>query len=267
MNLHELTVDQWLSWERDGFLVIDNFLSEEEIRNCNKALDRSFETFKNEGRSNSAYAQMNNVEQVSGIIEYDDQFLELMEHPRMMRIIRDVLGDKFVMVDNDGLIKKPKQVSHTSWHRDTTHYLMDGGKRFPFMVKAFYFLADVPFDGGCLSFLPGSKYLSDDVLPKVEKPEDMPGHVRMNVKAGTAVLFDGYTYHSALNNTSDEHRRSIIYNYGHMFLRTWPSYEPSLKLQEKAVTPLRKMLFGMLPWVKDPKAFNEEAQNAGSTNT
>ncbi|UVI28345.1 phytanoyl-CoA dioxygenase family protein [Paenibacillus spongiae] len=257
MKLHALTDEQYLSWERDGFLVMENFLTAEEIKKYDDGLDSVVKLWKERGSYNSEHAQLANVDQVSAIIEYDDLFVELMEHPRMMKTLRDLLGDAFVMIDNDGLLKYPQQKAHTSWHRDTGNDLYVNGTRIPFMVKVFYFLADVPYDGGCLSFLPGSHKMRNDQLPKVGEPEDMPGHVRMNVKAGTAVAFHGSTYHSALNNFSSRTRRSVIYNYAPMFLRTWPGYEPSEALQAKASTRMRQMLLGMLPWMSDPKAFEE----------
>ncbi|GGD57923.1 phytanoyl-CoA dioxygenase family protein [Paenibacillus nasutitermitis] len=259
MKLHGLTSEQHATWERDGFLVLEDFLNPEETSYYNERLDLAFENWQIRGGVNPATGQLNHVQQVCGIIEYEDAFVELMEHERMMSIMRDLIGDSFVMIDNDGLIKPPQKESHTGWHRDTGNLLYINEKKTPFMAKVFYFLSDVKPEGGCLAFLPGSIHMTNEELPKVSKQEEMPGHVRMSVKAGTAVIFNGYTYHSALNNFTNETRRSIIYNYAHSFLRTWPGYEPSEALMSKADTNLRKMLFGMLPWTADPEAFKEAA--------
>jgi phytanoyl-CoA hydroxylase len=253
-----LTVEQKLLWERDGYLAIEQFLSDQEVEYYNERLDEAFIEWRRRGGVNPSLGQLKHVEQVCSIIEYDDAFLELMEHPRMMGIMREILGDSFVMIDNDGLLKPPQKESHTGWHRDTSNLLFMNEKRIPFMTKIFYFLSDVPYEGGCLAFLPGSVHMRNELLPKVEKQEEMPGHVRMNVPRGTAVIFNGYTYHSALNNYSDVVRRSIIYNYAPSFLRTWPGYEPSEALKAKAATNLRKMLLGITPWVADPMAFEDE---------
>jgi phytanoyl-CoA hydroxylase len=257
MKLHGLSVEQQLTWHRDGYLILEDFLTRDEVSLYNQRLDQSFEAFAAKGAVNPASGQLSNVQQICGIIEYDDSFVELMEYAKMMPFLRDMMGDSFVMIDNDGLIKPPQKESHTNWHRDTGNTLYTNEKKVPFMVKVFYFLSDVQYDGGCLAFLPGSVHMPNEMLPKVTKQEDMPGHVRMNVKAGTAVIFNGATYHSALNNFTDNTRRSIIYNYANSFLRTWPGYEPSEELKAKAETNLRKMLFGMLPWTSDPKAFEE----------
>ncbi len=102
--------------------------------------------------------------------------------------------------------------------------------------------------------------MPDDQLPKVEKQEDMPGHVRMSVKKGTAVIFNGYTYHSALNNYTNDIRRSLIYNYAPNFVRTWPGYEPTPELCSRDASKIRRMLLGVTPWVSDPQAFETVAR-------
>ncbi|SDX46499.1 phytanoyl-CoA dioxygenase family protein [Paenibacillus sp. CF384] len=251
MHLHELTMEQYLSWERDGYLAIEDFLSEEELLAYNTAMDATLAAWKAKG-----HIMPSNIDKVSSVIEHGEIYLALMEHPRMMGIMRDVIGDAFTMIDNELFIKHPGQVTHANWHRDTATTMLIGGKRVPFMVKVFYFTADVPYDGGCLSFLPGSRHMHDDVLPSDEAGGQMPGHVRMNVKAGTAVLFDGATYHAAMDNTSNQQRRSLIYNYGPLFLKQWPGYEPSAALLgNKENTPLRNMLLGASPWPRDPRVF------------
>lgn len=242
-----------MSWERDGYLVLEDFLSAEEVDLYNRKMDDAFAEWG--ANRNHELAQLKHVEQIAGIIERDDAFLELMEHPRMMAILRELLGNAFVMIDNDALIKPPRKEAHTGWHRDTGTKVIIDEKPIPFMVKVFYFLSDVGYDGGCLAFLPGSVHMTNAKLPKVGKQEEMPGHVRMNVRKGTAVVFHGSTYHSALNNYTDEDRRSLIYNYAPPFLRTWPGYEPSAALTAKARTKLRRMLLGLSPWVADPRAF------------
>ncbi|MCQ6563237.1 phytanoyl-CoA dioxygenase family protein [Paenibacillus mendelii] len=258
MKLHGLTIEQKMVWERDGFLVLDGFLSDNEIKFHNEQMDEAFRKLDESGKVNPETGQLSNVQQVCGVIEYGESFVKLMENHRMMQILRDLMGDSFVMIDNEALIKPPQKESHTNWHRDTNTLLHVNEKAVPLMVKVFYFLSDVHYDGGCLAFLPGSVHMANEKLPKCEKQEEMPGHVRMNVKAGTAVIFHGYTYHSALNNFTDHTRRSLIYNYGNPMLRAWPGYEPSEELKVTAHTPLRKMLLGMKPWFADAGAFKEE---------
>ena len=70
----------------------------------------------------------------------------------------------------------------------------------------------------------------------------------MTGKAGTAYLFNGRTYHAAVNNNSDTPRRVLIYNYGHFWMKMWQGYEPSKRLVDAAIAsgdPVRKQLLGI----------------------
>jgi ectoine hydroxylase-related dioxygenase (phytanoyl-CoA dioxygenase family) len=64
----------------------------------------------------------------------------------------------------------------------------------------------------------------------------------MEYPAGTAYLFNGRTYHAALNNLTDQTRRVLIFNYGHFWMKPWQGYEPSAALQARATTPIRRQL-------------------------
>ncbi|HZO90893.1 MAG TPA: phytanoyl-CoA dioxygenase family protein [Chthonomonadaceae bacterium] len=123
------------------------------------------------------------------------------------------------MIDNDYYISPPQTSSHALWHHDVGQ----AGVYHPrstLMVKVFYLLSDVPPDGGGTALLPGShRYPLDFRYPRVENPDEMPGHVRMSHPAGTAYLFNRRIYHAALNNRTNETRRVLIYNYGHFWMK------------------------------------------------
>ena len=99
--------------------------------------------------------------------------------------------------------------------------------------------------------IPGSHRLPMDfTYPGVSDPKNMPGAVQMRGAAGTAYLFNGRVYHAAVNNDSDRPRKVLIYNYGHHWMKIWPGYEPSQKLQDWATQtgdPVKMQLLGMGP--------------------
>jgi ectoine hydroxylase-related dioxygenase (phytanoyl-CoA dioxygenase family) len=157
--------------------------------------------------------------------------------------VRELLGDDIAMVDNDGHVKPANSVSHIAWHHDVAQR----GVYHPMstlMVKVFYLLTDIDPDGGVTAFLPGShRYPDGYPFPQVANPEEMPGHVRMAHKAGTAYLFNGRVYHAAFNNYTSRDRKAIIMNYGHFWMKPWAGYEPSEELKAGASTPeLRQLL-------------------------
>jgi ectoine hydroxylase-related dioxygenase (phytanoyl-CoA dioxygenase family) len=164
-------------------------------------------------------------------------------------LVRAILGDDAQMIDNDYFITPPRTPrTHAGWHHDVGM----GGIYHPrsiVMVKVFYLLSDVTADSGGTAMVPGShRFPSDFRFPSVEDPKAMPGAVQMTGPAGTAYLFNGRTYHAAVNNNSDTARRVLIYNYGHFWMKMWQGYEPSKRLVDAAIAsgdPVRKQLLGI----------------------
>lgn len=259
MNLHGLTMDQKIDWERDGYIVLEDFLSEQEVEKYNAALDRALDAWKAKGSTNPEVASLQNIGQIHNLIEWDEEFYKLMSYPKTMQIMRDLFGDQFILFDNDGLIKPPNTETHTKkWHRDAHITITNFEKKYPFMAKIFYYFSDVPEDGGCLSLLPGSVHLRNDQLPEVEDIETLPGMVKMNVKKGTAIIFNSSTLHVALDNKSkDATRRNAYFSYAPAFIKPFPTYEASEASKAKAKEPVEEMLLGMHSWISGPNVFKD----------
>lgn len=243
MPRQALTEEQRLFFETNGYLVIPNALSPEELQRVREAADRAEALWRAD--PSRPGLRRDNLQQVQAPIEYDDVLLELMTHPGIFPIVREILGNTIQMIDNDYFISPPHTGSHAAWHHDVG---MHGvyHPRSTLMVKVFYLLSDVPEGGGGTALIPGShRFPMDYPLPQVEDPDAMPGKVEMAYPAGTAYLFHCRIYHAALNNRTDQTRRVLIYNYGHNWMRIWPGYEPSERLRAKANTPLLRQLLGL----------------------
>ncbi|MGI8907061.1 MAG: phytanoyl-CoA dioxygenase family protein [Candidatus Sumerlaeaceae bacterium] len=236
-----LSWEQKIAYDTNGYLVFENFLSANELSELSAAFDCAYKRW--EADTSLPGTRKPNERQILGIIEYNDIFLHLLAHSRMFPIVRELVGDDISMVDNDGHVKPGDSVSHISWHHDVAQR----GVYHPMstlMVKVFYLLTDTEPNGGVTAFMPGShRYPDGYPFPQVENPEEMPGHVRMSHKAGTAYLFNGRVYHAAFNNYTANDRKAIIMNYGHFWMKPWAGYEPSEALKTKAHTPeLRQLL-------------------------
>lgn len=238
-----MTPEQRLHFETNGYLVFPNLLNGQELEHLQSAANRAEEVWRAD--SSRLGVRKPNLQQVQAPIEYDDALLNLMVHPTIFPIIREILGEDIQMIDNDYFISPPHTQSHALWHHDVG---MPGvyHPRSTVMVKAFYLLSDVPKGGGGTAVLPGShRFPMDFPLPQVDNPDTMPGHVRMEYPAGTCYLFHCRIYHAALNNSTDKTRRVLIYNYGHSWMKFWQGYEPSDALKAKAKTRVMRQLLGM----------------------
>ncbi len=238
-----MTDEQRLFYEANGYLVIPHALPPDALADVRAAADRAESLWRADPTRLGIRGP--NLEQVQAPIEYEETLLNLLAHPVLFPIVRELLGEDVSMIDNDFFITPPNRPSHAHWHHDVG---LAGvyHPRSTLMVKVFYLLTDVPKGGGGTALIPGShRFPTDFALPHVENADVMPGHVRMEYPAGTAYLFNGRIYHAALNNITSETRRVLIYNYGHFWMKIWQGYEPSEALKSRAKTRVMKQLLGM----------------------
>lgn len=243
MSVKAMSDEQRLFFEANGYLVLPNALSSERLAQVRAAADRAEAVWRADPTRLGVRGP--NLEQVQAPIEYDPVLCDLLVHPEIFPIVRELLGDDVSMIDNDLFITPPHRPTHAGWHHDVGL----GGVYHPrstLMVKVFYLLTDVPEGGGGTALIPGShRFPNDFELPKVDSPDRMPGYVQMAHPAGTAFLFNGRVYHAALNNTSNVTRRVLIYNYGHFWMKVWGGYEPSEGLKARAKTRVMRQLLGI----------------------
>ncbi|RYG42703.1 hypothetical protein EON79_18365 [bacterium] len=242
-----MTDGQRISFESNGFLVIPDALSPEELTKVRAAADRAEETWRADPSRPGLRGAT--LEQLQCPIEYDEALLELLWHPKVFPLVREAVGDDAMMIDNDYFMTPPKTPrTHADWHHDVgmpgVHHPLS-----TMMVKVFFLLSDVNDDSGGTAMIPGShRFPMNFRFPKVDNPKDMPGAIQMRGKAGTAYMFNGRVYHAAVNNDSDRPRKVLIYNYGHFWMKMWSGYEPSERLLAEAMAsgdPVRKQLLGI----------------------
>lgn len=247
MYAHGMTEAQRVLFESNGFLTIPDALSPEELARVRAAADRAEATWRADLSLPGARSET--LDQVLGPIEYEPELLQLLWHPATFPIVREVLGEDVMMIDNDFFITPPNTPrTHVGWHHDVG---LPGvyHPRSILMAKVFFLLTDVDENSGGTAMIPGShRFESDFRFPTVEDPKQMPGMVQMTGKAGTAYLFNGRVYHCAVNNESDRPRRVLIYNYGHFWMKMWSGYEPSQRLLAQARAsgdPVQMQLLGI----------------------
>lgn len=238
-----LSEQQRQFFDTQGYLVIENALDPGELARIRQAADEAEARWRAD--PSLPGVRRHDLEQVLGIMEYGPVLADLLEHPRIFPIVRELIGPSVMMLDHDYFITPLGATIPHGWHFDLDFQGVDHA-RSRLMVKVFYVLEDIPPDGGATLVLPGSHTtVAGTEMPNSEVPEDLPGAVKMDLPAGSAYLFAGRVYHSAGNNSSSVVRRLLIYNYGHKWMRIWQSYEPSPELLATARTPMRRQLLGM----------------------
>lgn len=237
-----ITQAQRYFFEANGYLVVENALRPDELARVRAACDAAEALWRADPERRGVRRW--DLEQVIAIMEYEPLFVDMMEHPRIFPMVRELLGPDVMILDHDYFITPAGATIHRGWHYD---------ENFPqvyhpcsrLMVKVFYVLQDIPWNGGGTVILPGSHSFPPGPLPNPDVPEEMPNGVRMCLPAGSAYLMAGRTFHCVGNNLSDIPRRLLIYTYGHKWMKIWDGYEPSESVLAQARTPIRRQLLGM----------------------
>jgi hypothetical protein len=242
-----MTETQRMAYEANGFLSIPGALTPDELTQVQAAAEAAEARWRRDPSLPGGRSAI--LDQLQAPIEYDDRLLALLWHPRVFPVVRELLGNDVSMIDNDYFITPPRTPkTHAGWHHDVG---MRGvyHSRSTLMIKVFYLLSDVNANSGGTAMIPGSyRFPEGFAFPQVDDPRQMPGAIQMTGKAGDAYLFNGRTYHCAVNNESDNPRRVLIYNYGHFWMKVWQGYEPSERLIAEAKAsgdPVRMQLLGI----------------------
>jgi len=248
-----------------GYLVVPEALEPAELTAVRRAADAAERRWRSD--PSLPGVRRPDLEQVLGIMEHDPVLFDLLEHPRVFPLVRELLGPDLMALDHDYFITPPGAAIPQGWHFDFDLPGVDH-PRSRLAVKVFYVLQDIPPDGGATLVLPGSHLVpGGTLLPNSEVPEDLPGAVPMALPAGSAYLINDRIYHSAGNNRSQVHRRLLIYTYGHKWMRMWDEYLPSPQLAARAATPGRRQLLGLTDPYAPPVDWAGDADSGASAAT
>lgn len=234
---------QRATFDREGYLIIRDVFRPGEIRALLEASDRAEQRWLAD--PDRIGTDDHFLRRVEPLIEYDDAFVELLDHPGFFPVVRELLGDSIAMIDTSYFVTPSGQGwgGTSEWHIDEA---LTGpvGAAIPLMVKACVPLVDImDIDDGPTAVIPGSHVRSyEENLPAPQDPRDMMGKVPVLLSAGDVYIFHGRIYHAAMPNVGGRTRRVLHYNYGHIWMKPWPGYDPSERLRRSACSAIRKQL-------------------------
>jgi ectoine hydroxylase-related dioxygenase (phytanoyl-CoA dioxygenase family) len=226
----ELSQQQISQYQDDGFVVIKNFLSEEELSDWRQALDEAIN--KRNGNKLPDRAKVYGKGDEADASYYDNVFDQLInlsqDNPRMRKIMLDerlgkmaatLAGVDGIRIWHDqALIKKP-WANPTSWHLDTPYWSFSDRSALSIWVA----LDDATYENGCLFFIPGSHKKTSfenpgigknmgaifEVYPEFKTNRSFPAVM----KAGDCSFHNGLTIHGALPNMTPGLRRAMTCAY------------------------------------------------------
>ena len=153
--------------------------------------------------------------------------LETINHPKINSVFQTIVGahiphwDGRVKCMQSMLFLKPSGFPGQAWHQDERFI----ATRDRSLVGVWIALDDATLENGCLRVIPGSHKMGKlwPTKPHNETEEFDPSDESfgfndddeevIELKAGSAVFFNGYLLHRSLRNSSDTSRRALVHHY------------------------------------------------------
>lgn len=190
-----------------GFTVIPDLFSATELATWREKIDSVYSQQEEEfGKENLQAIQELNM--CRAPLLYDFDFIQLATHPRVLSVVRQFLGDWFILNLQNAIINHPHQKHHqSSWHRDLPYQNWVISR--PIAINALLAIDE-------FSEITGGTH----VVPFTHKMEVLPSDAYIDANrvvaaapAGSAIVFDTMLFHRAGANSSPNIRRAVNHLY------------------------------------------------------
>jgi ectoine hydroxylase-related dioxygenase (phytanoyl-CoA dioxygenase family) len=232
------------AWQREGFFTRHRVFGAEELEELCGAAERvaalaaraarhEGESYRIDGnRYHEAGGSTIQFEHRPGsdtirVIEpfhhLDPCFERLIDDPRLVEPMRDLVGDERVALFTDKMnLKRPREGSRFRWHQDSPYWIhfCSHVDRLPNVMVT---LDDASEGNGCLRVVRGSH--TRGCLPGLEgegvlgplftdpRYFDEAQQVPLEAPAGSLVFFSPHSVHGSLPNESERRRRALVLTY------------------------------------------------------
>ena len=231
MNTH-ISQEQIDAYQANGFVVIDNFLTPEELtiwrqatseaiteRNGQKMPGKAIKVNENDGINEDAEYHSKVFDQMINLWQTNQKIKALMLDERIGRMAATLAGVSGIRIWHDQALFKMPWANPTSWHLDTPFWSFTDRKALSIWVA----LDDATLENGCLFFIPGSHLETGFQNPGIGKNMDaifsvypaqrLHSAVAAPMKAGSCSFHNGLTIHGANANMTPIPRRAMTCAY------------------------------------------------------
>lgn len=222
------------SYRRHGFLAASDLVLPAQVTEALDALadltlhpngaDLQFEAWAAErlGQANGEQ-RMDLVRKLMGFVAADERLNRVAQGPRLLTLVRQLLGAQDVVLLQDmALLKPPGGGREKPWHQDLAFFDLAPDTR---VVGVWIALDEATPENGCLHLRPGShlagprphfrrrdwQLCDSDVL--ADRQDDPVGDLMVPLPVGGAVFFDGLIHHGTPTNRSRSRRRALQFHY------------------------------------------------------
>lgn len=246
--------EQRRQWEEDGYLLLEQALSPEEVAVVLEAADRAVADGRRRSQQGGPRAF-----KVARAVEQDASLDFLLDHPAALPVLLDLLGPSLQILGTEIFVRLPAPGSEPliEWHKDggpaLSRILHQPGNP-ALVLKIQYFLTDLSEpDSGNFMLVPGSHrrpFPADGQVPET----DLARAVQVLARPGDALIFPWALWHAVAPNKSGRVRKSATIRWGQLFVRPYDYERPPDHLLARW-TPRQRRLFGELRAESEPHEY------------
>lgn len=221
-----------------GFTIIPDLFSAKELIIWREKIDEIYNTQEKEF-GHEHLISIHELDLCRAPLLYDFDFINLASHPIIIKIVKEILGEWFILNLQNAIINKPDKHHHqTSWHRDLPYqnYVISR----PLAVNALLAIDEfTPETGGThlvpfthkTEVLPSDTYIKNNLL-------------NVSAPAGSAIIFDSMLFHRAGTNNSKIIRRAVNHLYTTPMIKQQYDFPRSLSSKQTELSPFVERLLG-----------------------
>jgi ectoine hydroxylase-related dioxygenase (phytanoyl-CoA dioxygenase family) len=220
----DLTPDQIAFYHENGFLVIPDFLTAEELAAWRQSVDEAVacredrRLAKSDERSGDSYYDNVFIQRVN-LWQDNEGMRQLMIDARLGKLATELAGVDGIRIWHDQALIKQPWGNPTGWHLDNPYWSFSSHDAISIWVA----LDDATLENGCLYFIPGShKTATYDNVGIGQNIGDLfraypawgkQKAVAAPMKAGSCSFHNGLTAHGAGANMTPGYRRAMTCAY------------------------------------------------------
>lgn len=212
-----LSAQQIKSYHDEGFIVLEDVLSPEEVK-----VLRDAEVSPEIQSALEAEGIKHKTVHLLELTVRHPAFLELARHPKIISYIQALIGED-IQLQHSKLATKPvaKGLGAFGWHQDVMYYPHTNSS----LLSVFVYLDDATLENGCMSMVRGSHRLGplnhldargvfvgvcQDSKQWESEPEKV---VPLQPRAGSISIHHCLTLHGSGPNQSGKPRRGLVFSY------------------------------------------------------
>ncbi|WP_212523348.1 phytanoyl-CoA dioxygenase family protein [Actibacterium sp. MT2.3-13A] len=219
-----LTQDQRDFYDRNGYLMVENAVTDEQLAELRRITYDYIEKSRAVSESNDVYdldeghsAETPRLTRIKLPHKQHPYFWELLRNSRLTEVLNDLLGPDTMIQTSKLNTKAPGGGAAVEWHQDWAFYPHTNDTMLAFGLM----LEDVTEENGPLMVIPGThkgpilSHMANGVFCGAVDPDDplfeLDKAVTLTGKAGSMTVHHARVLHGSAPNTSDRARLILFY--------------------------------------------------------